>query len=341
MGAVKMFIVRDISGFFPRLPRLMRLLLLIIIVLFCFGLLIHLVEPETFGTVFDGIWWAVVTVATVGYGDFAPSTVAGKVIGMILILSGAGLVTSYFASIAAVAVSSEHLYLEGKKEYKRDSHIIIVGWNERSKEVIREMRFLHPDIAVVLIDDSLKRHPLPKENVHFVHGKATVDGVLAQANIKKAEKVLISADLRQDEFQADMFSILTLLAVKGARTDIFCLVEILTREQIPNAFRAGADGIIETNRFASELMVKSLIDRIVPEFNEEEQAEETDNMIKFRSIPVEPEWDELTFQELNHILLDQNMLAAGIEREDQKWIRPPLDFKVHKGDSLLIIHSQD
>ncbi|MDQ0219607.1 potassium channel protein [Peribacillus cavernae] len=327
-------------GNFPRLPRLTRLLLLIIVVLCCFGMLIHLVEPETFGTVFDGIWWTIVTIATVGYGDFAPSTVAGKMIGIILILSGAGLVSSYFATIAAVAVSSEHLYMEGKKDFTRESHIIIVGWNERSKEIIREMKILEPIIPIVLIDDSLQKHPLPRENVHFIHGKATHDGVLSKANIKKAEKVLITADLRQDEFQADMFTILTLLAVKGAKADIFCLAEILTREQIANAFRAGADGIIETNRFASEVMVKSLLDKIVPEFNEED-AEEQDSKIRFRPIPILQEWQGLTFKELIPFLLDQNRLAVGIEREGQNVIQPPPDYRVHHGDSVLIIHTQD
>ncbi|CAH0344585.1 potassium channel family protein [Bacillus sp. CECT 9360] len=333
--------IRHISGNFPRLPRLTRLLLIIIIVFICFGLLIHLVEPETFGTVYDGIWWAVVTISTVGYGDFAPSTAVGKAIGIILILSGAGLVSSYFASIAAVAVSSEHLYMEGKKLFTKDRHIIIVGWNERSKEIIREMGILQPHISIVLIDESIQKHPLPKKNVHFIRGKATIDEVLVMSNIKKAEKVLITADLKRDESQADMFSILALLAVKGAKPDIFCLVEILTREQIANAFRAGADGIIETNRFASELMVKSLIDRIVPEFNEEEHVREQDSKIEFKSIPAEHEWQGLTYRELNHILIDEGRLAAGIEREGQRLIKPSLDSRIQEGDSLLIIDNYD
>ncbi|RFU67162.1 TrkA family potassium uptake protein [Bacillus sp. V59.32b] len=333
--------IRHISGNFPRLPRLTRLLLIIIVVFICFGLLIHLVEPETFGTVFDGIWWAIVTISTVGYGDFAPSTAAGKAIGIILILSGAGLVSSYFASIAAVAVSSEHLYMEGKKDFTRDSHIIIVGWNERSKEIIREMGILQPRNSIVLIDESLHKHPLPKENVHFIRGKATIDGVLAKANLRKAEKVLITAEMRRDESLADMFSILTLLAVKGAKPDIFCLVEILTREQIANAFRAGANGIIETNRFASELMVKSLIDKIVPEFNEAEQAEKQDSRIEFKSVPIEHEWQGLTYRELNHALIDQGKLVAGIEREGRRLIKPSLDFRIQEGDSILIIGDHD
>ncbi|WP_180954109.1 potassium channel family protein [Bacillus sp. M6-12] len=257
--------VRRMSRGFQRYERLMRLLIMIFIFFMSFGVIIHLAEPKTFENVFDGIWWAVVTISTVGYGDFAPSTMLGKTIGILLIFSGAGLVSSYFATIAAMAVSSEHNYMEGKMNFKQDRHIIIVGWNERAKEIIRELKILQPKTPIVLIDETLGRHPLP-EKVHFIRGHANLDEILVKANIKNAEKVLITADLNQDEFQTDMFSITVLLAVKGCNPDIFCLVEILTKEYIPNALRAGADGIIQTNRFASELMVKSLINKIVPEF---------------------------------------------------------------------------
>lgn len=262
--------VRRMSRGFPRYERLMRLLIMIFIFFITFGVIIHLAEPKTFTNVFDGIWWAVVTISTVGYGDFAPSTMLGKTIGIILIFSGAGLVSSYFATVAAMAVSSEHEFMEGMMNFRKNGHIIIVGWNERAKEIIRELNILQPKTPIVLIDETLGRHPLP-EKVHFIRGQANLDEILVKANIKNAEKVLITSDLNQDEFQTDMFSITVLLAVKGCNPYVFCLVEILTKEYIPNALRAGADGIIQTNRFASELMVKSLINKAVPEFEMREE----------------------------------------------------------------------
>ena len=46
----------------------------------------------------DSIWWAVVTVTTVGYGDFFPETMAGRIVGMILMLLGIGLLGFIFNS---------------------------------------------------------------------------------------------------------------------------------------------------------------------------------------------------------------------------------------------------
>src|SRR5690625_7001625 len=71
-----------------RLPIVLRLLITIFIIMIFFGAVIHLIEPEQFPSIFDGIWWAFVTGATVGYGDYVPLTVLGKTTGILLILSG-------------------------------------------------------------------------------------------------------------------------------------------------------------------------------------------------------------------------------------------------------------
>ena len=49
-------------------------------------------QPEQFGSVFHCMWWAVVTLTTVGYGDVSPVTVGGKVFTGIILLIGLGLI---------------------------------------------------------------------------------------------------------------------------------------------------------------------------------------------------------------------------------------------------------
>ena len=44
------------------------------------------------GNIFDGIWWSVITLTTIGYGDIYPITFGGKILGMILAMVGIGLV---------------------------------------------------------------------------------------------------------------------------------------------------------------------------------------------------------------------------------------------------------
>ena len=52
----------------------------------------HEAQPEAFKNAFSGIWWAVSTLLTVGYGDIYPVTTAGRVVGIILAFLGVGIV---------------------------------------------------------------------------------------------------------------------------------------------------------------------------------------------------------------------------------------------------------
>ena len=55
----------------------------------------------------DGVWWSVVTVTTVGYGDIVPHTVAGRLIGILVMLLGIGFLSILTATVASYFVKSD------------------------------------------------------------------------------------------------------------------------------------------------------------------------------------------------------------------------------------------
>ena len=72
-----------------------------------FGVIERLVDPHTFDNIWLGMWWAIQTVTTVGYGDVVPGSTAGKVIAAFMMLGGlsllavlTGLITSAFVAQA-------------------------------------------------------------------------------------------------------------------------------------------------------------------------------------------------------------------------------------------------
>lgn len=65
-----------------------------------------IVEPGTAGF-WDALWWALVTTTTVGYGDIAPVSVAGRAIAVVLMILGIGLISSLSASIAAHFIKTD------------------------------------------------------------------------------------------------------------------------------------------------------------------------------------------------------------------------------------------
>ena len=72
------------------------------------GSLLTALEPDTVEqSLMGGIWWAVVTVTTVGYGDIAPATIGGRMVAVVLMLVGLGLLSTLAASISAYFVSTD------------------------------------------------------------------------------------------------------------------------------------------------------------------------------------------------------------------------------------------
>jgi voltage-gated potassium channel len=64
-------------------------------------------DASEFASIWDGIWWAVVTVTTVGYGDLYQKTISGRLIGMFVMLIGIGFLSVLTATIASRFVKTD------------------------------------------------------------------------------------------------------------------------------------------------------------------------------------------------------------------------------------------
>jgi len=80
--------------------RLRTILAALLFFIFLFGYLFYVSEPDV-RNLGDGIWWALVTITTVGYGDITPVTTLGRVVASSLMLLGLGLIATITAIVSA------------------------------------------------------------------------------------------------------------------------------------------------------------------------------------------------------------------------------------------------
>lgn len=324
-------------GSFIRLPLLVRLLILVSLLILFFGSVAHIIEPQTFPTIFDGIWWAIITASTVGYGDFAPKTILGRICAILLILIGASFLATYFGKLASTVIVKQGDLLKGLVNYKGSNHIVIIGWNERTKTLIQSIHSLNKKEQIMIIDETLEENPYNSNYIHFVKGRSCLDAILLRANIKEAQTIVITADQSKTETQSDMFTILTLLAIKGLQPSAYVVAEILTESQLENAKRAGANDIIQSNLLSSYYMIHSIASR-------KNNTSYIDLLKAFsisniHFIHLNEELLRMNYVEVCSKFLQENKLIIGIYRDAEVIINPPNETNFIPTDQLILIQN--
>jgi len=147
-------------------------------------------------TVYDGLYWWIVTSGTVGYGDIAPVTNHGRAVAVFAILTGFFV----FANVVALTAESLHAYLDrrvrGKARVTVRDHIVICEYTSVADEFIQAIPRC-PELAgraVVIVSDLVDRSPYPQH--HFVANVPVSPVALRYANIAHAAYVFVFANLR-------------------------------------------------------------------------------------------------------------------------------------------------
>ncbi|NAY91309.1 transporter substrate-binding domain-containing protein [Muricauda sp. JGD-17] len=123
-----------VNNFFSR--DFLNVVLLLVIVLLTFGTILWFVErkknkyqfrPGIMG-LFDGLWWAAVTMTTVGYGDKAPKTHLGKTIAIVWMFSAIIIISSFTATIAStLTVNTLEANIDGLDDLQTIDRLGVVG----------------------------------------------------------------------------------------------------------------------------------------------------------------------------------------------------------------------
>ena len=115
-------------------------------------------------TFWNSVYWAMVTMTTVGYGDITPVTAWSKVASGAVIFSGMILISLFTATIASIMTArriKEGRDLEG---VTLEGHIVICGWNHHADEVIGGLIKLEAAKSA----DLLIINDLPEEEVNEI-----------------------------------------------------------------------------------------------------------------------------------------------------------------------------
>ncbi len=248
---------------------LIRIFLIFILVVTSIGFIVSFIEANhnnaMYTNFFDGIWWSLVTITTVGYGDKFPQSVAGRIFAMLLMLSGIALTTLISGTIASIFVERRIREGKGLQMIKTKDHIVVCGYNKNILSVLEG--FTHtlekPTIVLVNSMDSNEFESLqasvPGAVLKFVKGDFTQDKLLNMASIKTARSCIIIPDYNKETgfSNADEKTILACLTIRSLAPDIRITACIVKPESKSHLIRSHIDDIILQDEFISFLITAS------------------------------------------------------------------------------------
>ena len=97
------------------------------------GFAVTLVNREEFPTFGDGLWWAIVTLGTVGYGDLVPSNTPGRLVGGLVIVVGVTFIAFLTALVTSSFVSADQEKAAEAERQRRE------GSDEDTRQLLRQV----------------------------------------------------------------------------------------------------------------------------------------------------------------------------------------------------------
>jgi voltage-gated potassium channel len=238
--------------------ELLTLLFLLIFVVFTGGIAIYVLE-ETHNpritTLFDGLYWSLVTISTVGYGDISPVTGGGRVISMMIIIFGIAMIS--FATSVIVSAFSEKLHALKEERVveevnKSREFLIICGYGQMTKMFLRQAE-LHPYTYIILDKDQAKVQEAIHDGYDAIVDDASRYTTLRRFNTDNAGVTLLCMS------NDDVENIYITLNAKGINPRIRVVARAGNRSAVSKYERAGADHILLPNEMASTMMVVAVL----------------------------------------------------------------------------------
>ncbi|MBP6671718.1 MAG: NAD-binding protein [Bacteroidetes bacterium] len=224
----------------------------------------HRSNSEQYRSYGDALWWSIVTVATVGYGDVVPKTELGRIFASLTILSGVVLISLFTATISSVFVARKIKESQGLQDIDFIQHTLICGWNPQVEDVLRIFdRFQNRQMQVVLVNEA---QPEKIENVinayqhieiKFVRGDFSRETTLNRANVKAAAAAIVVPDT--GSVGADEKTLLSILAMKSLNPKLKVCAHILNRENRQHVKRANADEVIVSDQYTAFFLANNII----------------------------------------------------------------------------------
>ena len=318
--------------------ELLTLFIFASIIIFVSSILIYVMEANDesspINTLFQAFYWSIVTISTVGYGDIVPVSDEGRVVAMVVIVTGIAVL----AFTTSIVVSAFDERLENIRETKTLENIsklkdiyIICGYEDVAREVAQKLLKTNP---VIVLDEDEQRVEKAKKDGLIVlnYDPGSTDSYKA-LKIDMQTQVKAVLCLRE----SDVENVYTILTVRSLHRDIFILSLLINDIHRDQLEFAGVDEILYAKELvgmmAKEFMGKPVAFDVIHAFRSEHTSINIHEILitsrilsNFKMIGM---LDNLKYR----------LILLGIYKKSNRlfFFNPIEDTLLEEGDYLIVI----
>lgn len=248
--------------------------MILIAALFVYGILgsyfiMHL-------NIIDSIYYSIITMATVGYGDYTPHTGIQKIFATTLALSGVALLAYVFNIMLTSFQEKMSEYSKGARKMKAiedmDDYYIICGFGRVGKVVFDELKKRKQNIIVIEKDEEIYENIEEGDNIVKFHKDASEDNIISRLAGEKCNSVIVSTG-------DDVNNLFIVWTIRENNPDAWIVTRASRVENIPRLKKAGANKVVSPEIIGGQDMffesakpyllritVKHNVDQIYDEF---------------------------------------------------------------------------
>lgn len=290
----------------------------------------------------NAIWYSIVTLSTVGYGDLFPATVYGRFIGYIFMIMSLGVIGLLIGQVTNLLSTYKENKRLGYNGTDMKDHAVIIGWNSFGRMVLEQLVGVGKKVAIITKekdDIDFIREADKSQNVYVLYADFNNFELIRKANIEESSIVFINLD-------NDTEKLVYILNIKKHFPNLEFVVT-LDNGDLKNTFiSVGVTNTISKHEISSKLLASYMFEPDVAAFAEAITSyakSESDYDLKQFLINSSNPYVGKSYQDTFFELKKRyNAVLIGITKRDKfgvkKLIKNPYgDLKISAGDYIIIL----
>lgn len=206
---------------------------------------------------FDSFYWTVVTISTIGYGDIVPTTFWARMLFYFVVFVGIGTFATALTEIATYFMEQKLLQMRGLHRARMKQHAIVVGFDESTEELVRQLR--DRDLEVIVVDKDLDAAALHQKGIQAISGDPHTSETLERAGVRTAEALVLPAS-------GDEGAVMVALKAKQMNPQLRVVATCTRREDFDIMRQAKIDVVVPMARLLGEVLAEAVNESKVVDF---------------------------------------------------------------------------